>query len=203
MDQDLRPVNRWAGQFGTDYTKRNAVEWQQRIPFWKRACTLMALKAHARILEVGCNAGWNLMALAQATTKPELFGVDVNDEALEMASHQGIAKTAMIEARDVGSFCPGSFDLVFTAGVLIHVPPAELQQTMQSIIDASRRYVMCVEYETIGAEQEIEYRGERGLLWKRPYWELYHKAGLIPMWGEQNPPGFDRCYAWLFKKANT
>jgi SAM-dependent methyltransferase len=69
----------WAGAFGADYTARNRVEWKARRSFWD----LMVEKTGARsILEVGCNAGWNLLALRDVDSSIKLRGVDLNPQAI-------------------------------------------------------------------------------------------------------------------------
>ena len=39
-----------------------------------------------------------------------------------------------------------SFDLVFTSGVLIHIPPASLQKAISEVYRCSRRYIWGAEY---------------------------------------------------------
>src|SRR5260221_13517341 len=95
-----------------------------------------------------------------------LAGVDVNAGALAEA------KVAGFDVAEASSLEPEMWkdhsDLVFTCGVLIHIPPETLHETMQQIAVASRRFVLAVEYEA-DEEEEIEYRGHAGRLWKRPF----------------------------------
>ena len=51
-------------------------------------------------------------------------------------------------------------------------------------------------------ETEIEYRGQKGLLWKRPYGDLYKRMGLtlIETAKLQMDVGFDNCRYWLMQK---
>jgi hypothetical protein len=93
---------------------------------------------------------------------------------------------------------PLGAELVFTAGVLIHVPPAGLDAFMRAIVAASSQYVLAIEY-AADVETEIEYRGQMGMLWKRPFGKLYQDLGLTLIeTGEA--VGFDRCDYWLFQK---
>jgi SAM-dependent methyltransferase len=72
----------WAGTFGDEYTQRNRVAWQDRRSFWD----LMLEKTCARsVLEVGANAGWNLLALRALDPTLKLRGVDLNPEAIKEA----------------------------------------------------------------------------------------------------------------------
>jgi ubiquinone/menaquinone biosynthesis C-methylase UbiE len=62
------------------------------------------------------------------------------------------------------------FDLVFSAGVLIHIPPDHLPEALREIYRVSKRYLLSIEY---FAEQEtvIHYRGHEDLLWKRNFFQ--------------------------------
>ena len=72
---------------------------------------------------------------------------------------------------------------------------------MNSLVDQSYRYVMSIEYEA-EQETEIEYRGQMGLLWKRPYAEMYEAKGLtlIDRGKLHQDAGFDNCTYALFTK---
>jgi SAM-dependent methyltransferase len=187
-------LNWWKGKGGDDYTGRNRVDWMKRLPFWQAIVDDLAPKS---VLEVGCNAGWNLLAIRAADRGLiQLRGTEPNT-------------TARLEAQGVGlNVCAGwewvfsSYDLVFTAGVLIHVPTPDLEPLMRQIVDASSRYVICIEYKA-EEEQEVEYRGQAGLLWKRPYGKLYEAMGLKLLGEAHLPPesGFDNCHYWLLEKA--
>ncbi len=73
------------------------------------------------ILEIGCNAGRNLMALAEAGYTC-LTGIDINPNAIEFCKRfRTPAKTVCGE---MGVILPtlGRFDVAFSTGVLMHVP---------------------------------------------------------------------------------
>ena len=44
----------WSGEFGNQYTARNRVNWQERVPFWEQIIDRTSAKT---FLDVGCNAG--------------------------------------------------------------------------------------------------------------------------------------------------
>jgi SAM-dependent methyltransferase len=183
----------WKGEGGDAYTKRNRVEWEKRLPFWS---SIVADLRPESVLEVGCNAGWNLQAIQEASGhNPLLAGIEPNDAARAEAQAKGFSVT-----QSWGRW-KDEFDLVFTAGVLIHVPPAGLEVTMRSIIQASRRHVVCIEYAD-DVVMEVKYRGEWELLWRRPYGEMYEKLGLKILGEAYLPPesGFDNCTYWLLEK---
>jgi pseudaminic acid biosynthesis-associated methylase len=176
----------WKGEFGDDYTKRNRVDWRARIPFWEGIIHYTGARS---VLEFGCNAGWNLSAIQRAFPHTGLRGVEINYNALHQASSAGLIVYDNIY---------GESELVFTAGVLIHIPPEQLRDTMQKLIDASCDYVLAVEY-AADEETEVEYRGHKERLWKRPYGKLYEQMGLIYVW-RGKAEGFDNCDFWLMRK---
>ena len=194
----------WAGAGGDAYTARNRVDWRRRRQVWR---DIMLDTGARSVLEIGCNAGWNLTAIKEQAPWARAEGVDMNRTAVLMATLAGCQATpgAMPEvfgpALDVDD-PPGLYELVFTAGVLIHVDPEDLEETMRQIVVLSSRWVLAIEYEA-EAEEEITYRGEQGLLWKRPYGKLYEAMGLRHVrmpWPIGKDLGFDNCTAHLMEK---
>ena len=194
----------WAGQFGNEYLERNQVVWQKRIPFFRK---IIQLAMPEGVLEVGCNAGWNLRAIAKADPNIELAGCDINEIAVDLAMdalpQADIELCPATEIEGRFSFGEVGFDLVMTAGVLIHIPPADLKDVMEAIVATANEYILAVEYNN-PAEEEINYRGHEGKLWKRPYGELYGEMGLQLIYTCPLGPddGFgEGCTAWLLKKV--
>jgi pseudaminic acid biosynthesis-associated methylase len=189
----------WMGEFGASYTDRNRVRWLERVPFWHEIITKTSATS---AYEVGCNAGWNLLALR--TIYPGMFlrGIDVNERAVKHATACGLVveNAAFLDRTKYENFM-GNFDLVFTSGVLIHVPPEDLKPTMEGIIELSNRYVLAVEYAD-DEEKEIEYRGHKGRLWRRPIGKMYEGLGLRQVDGGTLTKefGFDNCMWWLMSR---
>ena len=182
----------WAGEFGDEYTKRNQVDWIARVPFW---LDVMDRTGARTVFEVGCNAGWNLSAIREAASNATVAGSDINRSACEQAAAAGLTVFNQLDFTAI----PGKAELVFTAGVLIHIEPEHLDEVMRAIVEKSYRWVLAVEY-AAPHETAIEYRGHADKCWKRPYGDLYKALGLrmIEFWKE--PSGFDRCSAWLLEK---
>ncbi len=192
----------WQGEFGDVYHGRNQPDWHKKVPFFKRI--LHATGPVGSVLEVGCGPGWNLRAWAAADPILGLHGCDVNKMAITQASQ------AMPWA--IFNECPANgieefyrtldHDLVMTAGLLIHVPPEEIIDVMGQIVECSSRWVLVIEYAS-DREEEVEYRGHAGRLWKRPYGKIYEHFGLKVVRTEELGPehGFgEGCTAWLLKK---
>lgn len=188
----------WIGDFGTAYTARNRVDWRKRVPFWSDILDKTAARS---VFEVGCNTGYNLSALRAAGGWHDIqtYGYEINHVAANQARLAG--HQISLESLSHPQALTSSYDLVFTCGVLIHVPPAELDGIMDGIIAASSQYVLAAEYHSF-KEEEISYRGFEGRLWKRDYCKLYTEKGLKPIfWGELNEEGvWDRLTWTLFSK---
>lgn len=192
----MKTTDLWAGKFGNEYTDRNRVDWQARIPFWESAIQFCT---PATVFELGANAGWNLRAIQACAPNIDVFGCDVNQQAVNEARAAGLDVQLAHEHGLAGLYEPGTMDLVFTAGVLIHVAPDQLRRTMQELIDLSGRYVIAVEYHVDEGEQEVEYRGVAGALWKRNYGKLYQDLGLRLL-SQGEAGGFDQCTYYLLEK---
>jgi pseudaminic acid biosynthesis-associated methylase len=185
----------WAGAFGDEYLSRCRVDYREREEFWRSA---IEYTRPSNVLEVGCNAGWNLMAIQAVDSSVETFGVDINAAAVREAGANGVSAQLGSAKSITQIFGRGSMDLVFSAGVLIHVAPEDLEEAMRAIVQVSRKYVLAVEYES-EQEEEVLYRGHGGKLWKRNYGKLYGNLGLdLLAFGPAQ--GFDRCEYWLMSK---
>jgi pseudaminic acid biosynthesis-associated methylase len=187
----------WAGAFGDEYTERNGrVPWSDRVPLWRRVLERTGAKS---VLDVGCNAGWNLMALRAIDANIAMTGVDINEQALALAQGDGLDAEHCAAWDVTEKYGENACDLVVTSGVLIHVSPADMARTMKAIRNTTNRWVLAIEYDA-PQETEVTYRGHAGKLWKRPYGELYKAMGLALV--EFGPAeGFDDCTYWLLEKA--
>ncbi len=191
----------WEGQFGQDYTNRNAIDWRIVLPAFRQMLEGLAVQS---ALEIGCKRGHNLVALAEILGEDsEVVGVEPNRYARELARASSI-KVSVLNGHSFDlPFKDGYFDLVFTAGVLIHISLENLPSALSEVYRVSKRYILAIEY---FAEQEtaLEYRGHNDLLWKRNFLAHYQSqfAGLMLVrsgyWGPEH--GFDRTQWWLLEK---
>ena len=187
--------NFWAGDFGDQYHGRNQIDWRARIPFWDDVHDLTGARS---VFEVGAGPGWNLSAIRAIDPGVGIHGCEINPRGEAQAAMCGISLHRS-DALTALRLYTGTIELVFTAGVLIHIGPGELEATMRAIINASARYVLSVEYESEQVE-EVDYRGHAGKLWRRPFGKMYEDLGLKLVKRWDAGPGFDRCTAVLLEK---
>jgi len=191
----------WTGDFGNDYTKRQADTSGARKHMWQ-----MVLPKHVEsILEVGANVGANLEAISQFSTA-ELFATEPN----ELARQELIGKDICVQVTNdpANDLRPGegAFDLVFTSGVLIHIPPDQLAASMREIHRVARRWIICAEYFS-PSEEMIPYRGHDNALWRRDYGSLY--LDMFPdlrctscVFAWKRMTGLDNLTFWVFEKGS-
>jgi pseudaminic acid biosynthesis-associated methylase len=171
----------WGGQFGKEYTDRNALTPLQLDRLYKHNYGVSRTELNEefigsfdrsiKILEVGCGLGNQLMIL-QRMGFENLYGIEVNSYAIERAK----ANTENINiiygsAFDIpfrGTF----FDLVFTSGVLIHIAPQDVKKAIEEIYRCNSEYIWGFEYYA-DTYTEVQYRGHNKLLWKTDFVRLY------------------------------
>lgn len=166
----------WAGEFGDNYIGRNESEalLYSKVAMWSK----MLRSAHGvrSVRELGCNIGLNLLALKRMQPHVELSGIEINPVAAERARQLGVAQitcgTILDEIQDE------PVDLTFTAGVLIHINPDQLDNVYRNLVNNSRRYVLVAEYYN-PAPTAIMYRGHADRLFKRDFaGDLIEKYGM-------------------------
>ena len=156
----------WAGEFGNDYIVRNrdgALLDSNRALFDK---VLSHTQGVTSAIEFGANIGNNLRALRELIPAVELHSVEINaTAAAEIQTWGG----ATVEVASLLDFVPSrQWDLSFTKGVLIHLPPQALPDIYDKLVASSSRYVMVCEYYN-PTPVEVAYRGHEHALFKRDF----------------------------------
>jgi pseudaminic acid biosynthesis-associated methylase len=180
---ETKQEQEWRGTFGKEYSERNLLSpaaldalYAQKYGTTRSALNerfLADVPKNARILEVGCNLGNQLLALQQMGFT-NLYGIEIISEIVEQSqSRLPSAKISEGSALQI-PFPDGYFDLVFTAGVLIHIAPSDLRAAMGEMRRCSKTWIWGSEYYA-PEMTEIPYRGHTNLLWKTDYAKLYAK----------------------------
>ncbi len=156
----------WAGEFGNDYIARNrdgALLDNNRALFEK---ILARAQGVGSAIEFGANIGNNLRVLRDLLPTAELHSVEINaTAAAEIQTWGG----ATVEVASLLDFRPArQWDLSFTKGVLIHLPPQSLPDIYDKLVASSSRYVMVCEYYN-PSPVEVAYRGHEHALFKRDF----------------------------------
>ncbi len=208
MTDGNAPIDAWKGEFGDNYAARNRAT-EETVGNAARA--FAEILSHvkdgppASILEVGANIGINLRALS-GFADAELFAVEPNASAREqLVADKVLPQDHLFDA--MATKLPlndGAVDLAFTSGVLIHVPPDDLETAYGEIHRVAARYILCMEYFS-PRPVEIPYRGHEGLLFKRDFGGMWLDLfpGLEPVangffW--RRTTGLDDINWWLFRK---
>jgi pseudaminic acid biosynthesis-associated methylase len=174
-------MEKWAGQFGKEYTDRNALSLEEMDALYQRNYGvtraelneqfLKGIDRSIRILEVGSNVGNQLLCL-QRMGFSNLYGIELQNYAVELSK----SRTKRINIIEGSAFDipykDGYFDLVFTSGLLIHISPSDIALPMREMHRCTREYIWGFEYYA-DKYTEIPYRGHGNLLWKADFAKLY------------------------------
>jgi len=196
-EQETKQSREWASDFGRDYTARNTFDpaeldalWMTNYGVTRTAMNrkiLGVVPPDARILEVGCNVG-NQLLLLHGMGYTNLSGIDVQGYAVQIAQTR-VPGASVIEgsALDI-PFPDRHFDLVFTSGLLIHISPADLPRVLHEIHRVARTWILGSEYYAPNLT-EINYRGHEDLLWKDDFAKLYqHQFADLQLLQEERLP---------------
>jgi spore coat polysaccharide biosynthesis protein SpsF len=117
------------------------------------------------VIEFGAGQGDNLLAIRRLLPDARLTGVEVNADAC--------AKLAKLDIHAVNAnlldYVPlTAWDLVLTKGLLIDIPPAQLELAFGVLYRSSRRYI-CIAECYNPAPQTIEDWGNAGRLFQRDF----------------------------------
>jgi spore coat polysaccharide biosynthesis protein SpsF len=157
----------WAGEFGDNYVDRNADRQSlisKTVMFSKIISNTHGVK---NILELGSNIGLNLKALKYLIPDAHMTAVEINQKAAaECAKIQDVT----VHQQSIYEYNveEGAFDLAFTAGVLIHIPPEKLSEVYDILYRSSKKYILVSEYYN-PTPVEVAYRGNAKRLFKRDF----------------------------------
>ncbi|MDD5511007.1 MAG: methyltransferase domain-containing protein [Dehalococcoidales bacterium] len=181
MNKFTKQMQAWAGNFGQDYTDRNALSLQEVERLYKERLGITRTEMNSRfvgdlnrditVLEVGSNIGNQLLLLQNIGFK-NLYDIELQPYAVELSKNRtkGI-NIIQGSAFDI-PFKDGYFDLVFTSGLLIHIAPYDIANVLDEIYRCTKKYIWCFEYYS-DVYTQIDYRGHAELLWKTDFAKLF------------------------------
>jgi pseudaminic acid biosynthesis-associated methylase len=174
-------IHTWTGDFGREYTDRNVCVPEKLDELYLRNYGITRTEINqrflkevprgARVLEVGCNVGTQLLFLRESGFS-DLHGIEIQPYALVKARER-LPEATLAQASAFAIPYPDRyFDLVFTSGVLIHIAPGDLPKALTEIHRCARTWIWGFEYYA-PETTEIVYRGHESLLWKTDFARAY------------------------------
>jgi spore coat polysaccharide biosynthesis protein SpsF len=157
----------WAGDFGTEYIKRNQGDalLASNLNFFVKALC-RARDIHS-CMEFGANIGMNLKALNLLYPGMDAHAVEINAEAATLLGT--VIPPANVHHTSILDFLPSrQWDLTLIKGVLIHMNPDMLHQVYDKLFAACGRYLLVAEYYN-PSPVAIPYRGNSDRLFKRDF----------------------------------
>lgn len=138
------------------------------------------------IYEVGCNSGPNLWYVNEAFENKRIGGIDINPEAIKFASEKlpdaefSVGSLYELDTED-------KYDIVFTSGVLLHIPPDQVKSVILKCIEKANKYV--IHMETQGSDKVITGPAELNPIKKvkkklrcvHNYYKIYRDLGYNPI----------------------
>jgi pseudaminic acid biosynthesis-associated methylase len=195
----------WAEQYALEYMRKNG-EFDENLGVEAWSKMLAGAERVTSLLECGCNIGRNLNVLQKVLPQAQKSVIEISKPAFEFVSQRHVL-TQKFNGSILESDLEGTFDLVFTTGVLIHIRPEELMANLAKIHGYSARYLLIGEYFN-RTPTMIEYQGEKDRLFKRDFGKLVLENFPVRLvdygflWGHiYDPAGFDDITWWLFEKG--
>lgn len=181
MSKSTEQMQEWLGEFGNEYTERNAISLGEMEALYRKnygisrtelnELFLKDMDRSVRILEVGSNIGNQLLCLQKMGFR-NLYGIELQNYAVELSKSRtkdiNIIQGTVFDIPYKDSF----FDLVFTSGVLIHIHPTDINLALKEIYRCTKEYIWGFEYYA-DKYTEILYRGQKNLLWKANFPKIY------------------------------
>jgi spore coat polysaccharide biosynthesis protein SpsF len=157
----------WAGEFGSGYIQRNQGDQilASHLSFFSKA--LQGTSGVDSCIEFGANIGMNLKALRLLYPEQELYGIEINKQAvLELTK---VIPSSNIYHKSILDFKESKkWDLVLIKGVLIHINPEELATVYSKLATATSKYLLIAEYYN-PSPVSIVYRENDDRLFKRDF----------------------------------
>ncbi len=123
------------------------------------------------ILEVGCNAGPNLIRLQTAFPENQLAGIDIVSETIERAM-ANMSKPIFKVGNVLNiPFEDKSFDVILADAVLMYFKFSELVQALNEMNRVAKRFIVLV-------ERVSEKEKNNGFIWSRNYLKLLEDLGF-------------------------
>lgn len=174
--------NSWSGEFGNQYIERNNSLDVVNNDYRKLTGLtyhdifsdfFQDLDKNIMILELGCNVG-NNFSILKTMGFTKLYGLDTNTKAIDIAKSRHADVCFYNSSIEECKLPEKHFDLVFTAGVLIHMNPNALRGIIEKILSLTKRYVFGFESYSESLT-EVFYQNKHNMYWKQNFPQLFKK----------------------------
>ena len=171
--------------------------WDSRTELDKNEFLLSILRKYepSSILEVGCNCGNKLFAIAREYPEGRLSGIDINPRAVRLGAgwlaEEGITNVelAIGRAEDLTRFPDGSYDIVFSWAVLIYPRPSVIRRILADMARIARKAIVLLEIQSL-----CLLRGSRAAGF---YHEGHWKRDYVSLLGEVAPTYGAASVRWI------
>ncbi len=170
--------------------------WQHRIfpqHFW--LLNIIRKTKPQTILEAGCGFGRNLQFLiGQGIDPKKLTGIDFSSPLLQKA-RQTLSSAVKLNQGKLQRlpYKKNQFDLVFTHGVLMHLPPSQIKTALGELIRITRSWLILIEEVTPGSNPcKIN-----SFTWSHDYVGLINQYNLKIL--DQRQDKYHLIWLWLKK----
>src|SRR5438105_1473351 len=159
--------------------------------FW--ACEAVALLGGAAsVLEIGCQSGPNLRALARVWPDIQLQGLDVNRSALaagrRLAAEAGLTTVSLHEGvvpESLIGWSTRSVDVALSVYCLAYIGPNEIVTAVRQLLRIARKGIVLIEPMATAQEpaEELSTDGSAYVEWRHDY------VSILSELAEELPPG--------------
>ena len=196
----------WSNSITDSYVQDNSnFDETLGLIAWERILSKVDKLDISSYLDCGSNIGRNIRFLSQI-----LPSASANIIELAQVPYDKCLTEFKIDDSFLGPIKNAKFnkqfDLVFSSGVLIHVNPDDLLNSMERMYELSSRYIIIAEYFN-RTPVMISYHGEENRLFKRDFGKLFVEnfdCKIVDygfLWGHEfDTAGFDDVTYWIFEK---
>lgn len=106
------------------------------------------------ILEVGCGFGRNIKFLQDNNINAKLTGIDISHKMIKLAKKFVKSSNVTFKIAEATHlpFRDREFELVFTHGVFMHIPPTDIEGAIREIVRVAKKYIILIEQNYGGNE---------------------------------------------------
>lgn len=155
-------TKKWA-----DWWKNRKISWKEHYMTPNHPHRLLIVEVLKKIpwmslLEVGCGAGANLVAIVKAIPDKQVGGIDINKDAIDFAQKQFVNGLFKINPADDIMISDKSTDIVLTDMLMIYVTPWKIKRYLKEFKRISRNYVVFCEFYTDRWWEKVALKWKEG-----------------------------------------